>query len=115
MTAPIPPKYPDIDNEEWNKLREHAESRLMMARSWRFSGIEHWALIAQYLNPRRSLWLSQGGVDQPVPNSMIRGLPVNQSIVDPTATLAMQICAAGMMSGLMGPSRPWFKLGPGIK
>jgi hypothetical protein len=30
--------------------------------------------------PRRSLWLSQCGVDQPVPNSMVRGLPVNQAI-----------------------------------
>ena len=115
MTKPVAPPTPPIDDEEWAKLREHCESRLMMARSWRFSWIEHWALIAQYLNPRRSLWLSQGGVDQPVPNSMVRGLPVNQSIVDPTATYAMQICAAGMMSGLMGPSRPWFKLGPGIK
>jgi hypothetical protein len=72
-------------------------------------------LIAQYLNPRRSLWLSQGGVDQPVPNSMVRGLPVNQAIVDPTATYAMQVCAAGMKEGLMSSSRPWFKFKPGIR
>lgn len=87
----------------------------MMARSWRWSWVEHWALISAYLNPRRSLWLSQGGVDQPVPNSMVRGLPVNQAILDPTATYAMQVAAAGLMSGLMSPSRPWFKLGAGVK
>ena len=115
MAKPAPKEVPPTDNADWNKLREHNEARLMMARSWRFSWIEHYALIAQYLNPRRSLWLSQGGVDQPVPNSMVRGLPVNQSILDPTATYAMQVCAAGMMSGLMSPSRPWFKLGPGVK
>ena len=115
MTKPVPPEPPPVDNLEWAQLREHIDARLTMARSWRFSWIEHWALIAQYLNPRRSLWLSNGGVDQPVPNSMVRGLPVNQAILDPTATYAMQVCAAGMMSGLMSPSRPWFKLGPGVK
>ena len=112
-----PPERLDTgpDAVDWNRLRTHLEARLMMARSWRFSWIEHWALIAQYLNPRRSLWLSQGGVDQPVPNSMVRGLPVNQAIVDPTATYAMQVCAAGMKEGLMSSSRPWFKFKPGIR
>lgn len=115
MEKPVPPKVPEVDDVLWLKLWENCEQRLMMARSWRWSWIEHWALIAQYLNPRRSLWLTSGGVDQPVPNSMIRGLPVNQAIVDPTATYALQVCSAGLMSGLMSPSRPWFKLGPGTK
>lgn len=99
---------------EWNDMRSHLEARLSMLRSWRFSWIQHWALIAQYLNPRRSLWLSNGGVDQPVPNSMVRGLPINQAILDPTATYASQVCAAGMMTGLMSPGRPWFKLKPAL-
>ena len=98
----------------WNAMRTHLETRLSMLRSWRFSWIQHWALIAQYLNPRRSLWLSNGGVDQPVPNSMVRGLPINQAIVDPTATYASQVCSAGMMTGLMSPGRPWFKLKPAL-
>lgn len=115
MTNPVPPKAPATDNADWAKLRNHLEQRLMMARSWRFSWIEHYALIAQYLSPRRSLWLSNGGMDQPVPNSMVRGLPVNQAILDPTATYARDVCAAGMMEGLVSASRPWFKLGPGIR
>src|SRR5215468_6087207 len=89
---------------EWNRERVHYESRLQMQRSWRFSFLQHWALISEYIDPRRSLWLSQGGVDQPVPNAMVRGLPINQAIVDPTATIAMHVCAAGLMQGLMSPS-----------
>ena len=99
---------------EWNEMRTHLETRLSQLRSWRFSWVQHWALLAQYLNPRRSLWLTNGGVDQPVPNSMVRGLPINQSILDPTATYASRVCAAGMMTGLMSPSRPWFKLKPAL-
>ena len=98
----------------WNTMRGHLESRLSMLRSWRFSWIQHWALIAQYVQPRRSLWLSNGGVDQPVPNSMVRGLPINQAILDPTATYASRVCSAGMMTGLMSPGRPWFKLKPAL-
>ena len=99
---------------QWAAMRTHLETRLSMLRSWRFSWIQHWALIAQYINPRRSLWLSNGGVDQPVPNSMVRGLPINQAILDPTATYASRVCAAGMMTGLMSPGRPWFKLKPAL-
>lgn len=110
-TAPqVPPNPRDVATK-WIKLKDHLESRLTMMRSWRFSWIQHWSLIAQYLQPRRSLWLAEGGVDQPVPNSMVRGLPINTAILDPTGTYAMQIAAAGMMSGLMSPSRPWFDLG----
>lgn len=112
--APVELRY-ERDNEDWAQTRSHLEARLMMARSWRYSFLEHWALVAQYLNPRRSLWLSQGGVDQPVPNSMVRGLPVNQAIVDPTPTYALQVCTAGLVNGLMSSSRPWFKLKPAVK
>jgi hypothetical protein len=110
-----PERHDQRAAEEWNRERTHYEARLMMGRSWRFSFIEHWALISQYVDPRRSLWLSQGGVDQPVPNSMVRGLPINQAIVDPTATYARNVCAAGMKEGLMSSSRPWFKFKPGIR
>ena len=101
---------PSEDAADWINLREHNERRINQARSWRFPWIQHWALIAKYNSPRRSLWLTEGGVDQPVPNGMVRGLPINQEILDTTPVLALRICAAGMMSGLMSPSRPWFKL-----
>ncbi len=113
--APPPRSDRRMASEEWNRERTHYEARLMMQRAWRFSFLQHWVLISEYVDPRRSLWLSQGGVDQPVPNAMVRGLPINQAIVDPTATYARDICAAGMKEGLMSSSRPWFKFKPGIR
>lgn len=93
--APIP--------SYWNELRQHLETRLSMLRNWRLSWWQHWALLAEYILPRRYHWLI-------VPNTMNRGFAINQHIVDPTGTQAMRICSAGMMSGLCSPSRPWFKL-----
>jgi len=42
---------------------------------------------------------------------MGRGQPINMAIVDSTGTLAARTCAAGMMTGMNSPARPWFKLG----
>jgi head-to-tail connecting protein len=116
-SAQAPPIRLDASREalNWNRERMHLEARMQMQRSWRFSFLQHWVLISEYLDPRRSLWLSQGGVDQPVANAMVRGLPINQAIVDPTGTYARDVCAAGMKEGLMSSSRPWFKYKPGIK
>lgn len=100
---------------DWMLIKEDMERQITMARAWRFPWIQHWALVAKYNCPRRSLWLTQGGVDQPVPNSMVRGLPINQAIVDTTPVEAARVAVAGLFSGLMSPSRPWFQLGvPGI-
>lgn len=59
--------------------------------------------VAEYLLPRRYRWLV-------TPNEINRGAAINQSIIDPEATLAARTCAAGMMSGITSPSRPWFEL-----
>lgn len=92
---------------EWSVLKQHLEARLNMLRSWRFSWAQHWQLLESYILPRRGIFINTA---MPTPNTMIRGLPINQNILDPTGTYAMRRCAAGMMSGLMSPSRPWFKL-----
>lgn len=104
------PPLPDHEKPEtadWGKLRIKLETRLVQLRNWRNSWWEHWAMLAEYILPRRYRWL----ITQ---NTMTRGLPVNQNIVDPTGTLAMRICASGLMSGLTSPSRPWFKLRPSL-
>jgi hypothetical protein len=36
--------------------------------------------------------------------------PDNSKILDPTATLALRTCAAGMASGICSPARQWFRL-----
>lgn len=110
-SIPTPPYNP---NRDWPVLLQHLQARLGMLRNWRLSWIEHWALLSEFILPRRNTWLAEGARNQPVPNSMMRGLPINQSIVDPTGTQAMRICSAGMMSGLTSPSRPWFKLKAGM-
>ena len=46
---------------------------------------------------------------------MTRGLAINQAITDPTGSQAVRICTAGMRSGMMSSSRPWFKLKAGVK
>ena len=114
--APIIERPTDRDRIfDWMLVKEDMERRLTMLRAWRFPWIQHWALVAKYNCPRRSLWLTQGGVDQPVPNSMVRGLPINQAIIDTTPVEAARVAVAGLFSGLMSPSRPWFQLGvPGI-
>ena len=110
---PSEPKFtPRRFDFNWETVRSHQEARLVMMRNWRLSWAQHWALLAAYIQPRRNTWFTEGsGIGaQPVPNSMIRGLPINQNIVDPTGTQAMRICASGLFSGLMSPTRPWFKI-----
>ena len=91
----------------WATMRQHLEARLNMLRAWRFSWAQHWQLLETYILPRRGIFINTA---MPTPNTMVRGLPINQNIVDPTGTQAMRICAAGLMSGLMSPGRPWKKL-----
>lgn len=103
------------DNDEkarkWTALRSKLETRINGLRNWRNSWWYHWSLLARYILPRRFTWW-QGTV--PTPNSMVRGNPINQSILDGTGTRAMRICAAGMFNGLSSPSRPWFKFKMGL-
>lgn len=95
------------DGKDWDIIYPQLESRLAGLRTWRTSWWLHWASLAAYILPRRYRFLV-------VANDQIRGVPENQTIVDSTATLAMQTCAAGMWSGLTPPTRPWFKLGIAI-
>lgn len=92
---------------EWLQFRNYLEQRMTSMRNWRISWWEHWALLAEYILPRRYHWLITA-------NTMNRGLPISQNIVDPTGTQAMRICASGLMSGLTSPSRPWFKMIPAL-
>lgn len=102
--------------EDWNVLRIHLEGRLAMLRTWRDSWwIQNWSDLARFILPRRSIWLTQSAGGMPSPNSMTRGLEINESILDPTATFAARICAGGLMSGLASPSRPWFKVVPAMQ
>lgn len=100
----------------WGSLKGHLESQIVQLRAWRQSWwTQNWSDLANFLLPRRSIWLTQSTGGMPSPNNMTRGREINQSIVDPTGTYALRICAAGLMSGLASPSRPWFKMKPSFK
>lgn len=106
----------DRADSDWNTLRGHLEARLNSLYTWRQSWwTQNWSDLAQFLLPRRSIWLTQSAGGTPTPNNMTRGREINQSIIDPTGTFAVRVCAAGLMSGLASPSRPWFKITPKLK
>lgn len=102
----------DLDDkasrQRWEDLRLQLEQRLYGLRNWRLSWWEHWAKLAEAILPRRYHWLI-------VPNTMTRGLAINQAIKDPTGSQAVRVCTAGLRSGIMSSSRPWFKLKPGLR
>lgn len=83
--------------------REYAEGRIAGMRTERASWMSHWAELAEFILPRRYKWLPQ-------PNQGNRGSAINGSIVDETGTLAARTLAAGLLAGVVSPTRPWFKL-----
>lgn len=105
-----------IEQKDWAVLRGHLESRLSMLRTWRDTWwIQNYSDLARFILPRRSIWLTQSAGGLPSPNTMTRGLEINESILDPTATFAARICSGGLNSGLASQSRPWFKVLPALK
>lgn len=84
-------------------LRTYLDGRLAGLRTVRYSWWVAWAELAEYILPRRYVWLV-------TPNQYNRGAPLNARIVDATGTIAAWNCANGMMSGITSPTRPWFKL-----
>lgn len=105
-----------ITTQDWAVLRGHLEGRLSMLRTWRDTWwIQNYSDLARFILPRRSIWLTQSAGGLPSANTMTRGLEINESILDPTATFAARVCSGGLMSGLASPSRPWFKIIPAMK
>ena len=65
--------------------------------SWR----EHWAQLARFTLPRQQRFNWE---------DTDNGQRQDQSIVDNTATMAVQVLAAGLVSGVCSPTRTWFNL-----
>ena len=104
---PVTPQSEPVAGKDWTTIFTHLEARLGQMRNWRWSWWAFWAELARFILPERYKWLV-------VANLYARGRPLNDDIVDSTATLAMKICAAGLWTGLTSPSRPWFKLSIGL-
>lgn len=92
-----------IENDfDWEVIFGHLTSRLAAMRNWRYSWWTYWSKLAEYLLPRRYIWLVTA-------NLMRRGNALNQAIIDGTAVLAKTICYTGMVDGLCPTTREWFK------
>lgn len=87
----------------WGDLYNHLETRRNGMRSWRWSWLLHWQVLAAFFLPRRWQWLTI------VANRMWRGAPINDQIIDSTPLQAVRTCAAGLWTGLMSPTRTWFR------
>ncbi len=88
------------------ELRDKLKSRINMMRQVRLSWWSHWAELAEFILPRRFRWLIQRNSW----NTWNRGSPINQRILNSTATLALRNCGSGLMAGTTSPARPWFRM-----
>ena len=85
---------------ELNK-RERISRRWASLKTERSSWDSHWLEISQSLLPRSGRFLV---TDQN------KGGKKHNAIYDSTGTRALRVLAAGMMSGMTSPARPWFRL-----
>lgn len=82
--------------------RDKLYTRWGQLKSERASWLSHWKEISDYLLPRSGRFFIQ---------DRDKGWRRHNNIYDSTGTRALRVLAAGMMSGMTSPARPWFRLG----
>jgi len=85
------------DFELLQALNKTKEGMWLERSSW----LGQWRDISDYLLPRAGRYFV---------SDRDKGWQRNQLIIDSTGTRALRVLAAGMMSGMTSPSRPWFRL-----
>ena len=90
---------------EISKDFEEKRKRLLMRRTALTTERSSW--ITQYMEASRFILPRAGRFNETEVN---RGTKKNQAIYDSTGTFALRTLAAGMMSGMTSPARPWFRL-----
>jgi hypothetical protein len=81
--------------------RQDLLSRWGGLKNERASWFGHWKEVSTYLLPRSGRFFVQ---------DRDRGHRRHNAIYDNTGTRALRVLAAGMMSGMTSPARPWFRL-----
>ena len=81
--------------------RNKLATRWSVLKTERATWWSHWKEISDYLLPRSGRFYTQ---------DRNKGTRRHNSIYDSTGTRALRVLAAGMMSGLTSPARPWFRL-----
>lgn len=94
-TTPIP-----FQRVDWPTRSQYLK-RLTALRIERSSWIRHWQDLSAYVLPRQSRFNS---TDKDL------GYRKDRLIINSRATRDLHTMAAGMMSGITSPARPWFKL-----
>lgn len=87
-----------VDTTSKQNFYERRKSALEKERS---SFEPHWKELVQYISPRKGRFFI---------GDQNRGEKRYQSIINSCATQALKVSRAGLMSGIMQPSRPWFNL-----
>lgn len=82
--------------------RERLLTRWGQLKTERASWWAHWKEISDYLLPRSGRFFIQ---------DRNKGWRRHNNIYDNTGTRCLRVLAAGMMSGMTSPARPWFRLG----
>jgi hypothetical protein len=96
----------EVFHKNWDTVYSQLESLLSSDRTWRYSWWQHWNRLATYFLPFRDRWFV-------TPNKTNKGSPINDAIIDSTGLMAARTCASGFFTGVMDPSKSWFKLGIG--
>ena len=84
-------------------IRKHCQSRMKALVLDQSSWLSHWRELSDYILPRRGRFLYTA-------NQNDKGRKLNSKIINSTGTIAARVLAAGLMSGITSPARPWFRL-----
>jgi len=91
----------DAQSNAKSPPREKLYTRWGQLKSERASWWAHWKEISDYLLPRSGRFFIQ---------DRDKGWRRHNNIYDSTGTRSLRVLAAGMMSGMTSPARPWFRL-----
>lgn len=90
-----------MSDQASNPKRNQYTHRWSALKNERSSWMSHWTEISDYLLPRSGRFFTQ---------DRNNGNRRHNNIYDSTGTQALRVLAAGMMSGMTSPARPWFRL-----
>jgi hypothetical protein len=94
----------DAQSNSKSPKRDKLFTRWGALKSERATWLSHWKEISDYMLPRSGRFFIQ---------DRDKGWKRHNNIYDSTGTRALRVLAAGMMSGMTSPARPWFRLGVG--
>ena len=93
---------PRSKNTEYNtKIYNYAVKRLSALQRERNTFESHWKDLSQNIQPRRGRFFT---------TDRNKGQRRHNVIINSSGTQALRSATAGLLSGIMSPSRPWFGL-----